>query len=339
MTNPTPPLAGQVEQSDAIPAWHTRVDWYSGENAVGLMAAAMKAEITDLRAALAARPATRPVELEMLREVVRVVRQYPDFDADDSPFGVMMDEALDGKVPALLGTINHLANGLMPLPAPVGEVVAASAEPQEGLVAPADEPTGFVPPPVAAPVTQLESTLLGWVSIKDRRPDLDVPVWLYEPGRGLWIGGRSDGGDGWLWCDCDGSQYQRDGKWCARDFNMDDDYQPTMWKPLPSAPVEQTHARTSARTSAILMPAHAADEMDKVAQDYAHSLALNLECIIADDYSGKWYTPALEVLGKYRQAMAEIHERESPTHMGEPLMTATVEQTTSTDTNNEKGQG
>lgn len=59
--------------------------------------------------------------IAMLLEVIATVRQYPDFDAEDSPFGIMLDEALAGKRPTLLGTIDALANGVMPERAPAGD--------------------------------------------------------------------------------------------------------------------------------------------------------------------------------------------------------------------------
>lgn len=59
--------------------------------------------------------------------------------------------------------------------------------------------------------------------------------------------------------------------------------------------------------------------INEVAHEHAHVLALNLECILYE-YSGQWYDRAIDAMGKYRTAMCEIHERESPTHMGEPLI-------------------
>jgi len=62
-----------------------------------------------------------------------------------------------------------------------------------------------------------------------------------------------------------------------------------------------------------------AHDMNLVAEKYAHKLALDLECVLAD-YSGTWYETAMKTLGDYRSAMNAIHERESPTFMGEPLI-------------------
>ena len=61
------------------------------------------------------------------------------------------------------------------------------------------------------------------------------------------------------------------------------------------------------------------DEMDAIASQYAHKLALDLECVLSD-YNGKWWDTAMQTIGEYRMAMNRIHERESPTHMGEPVL-------------------
>ena len=61
------------------------------------------------------------------------------------------------------------------------------------------------------------------------------------------------------------------------------------------------------------------DEMDAVASKYAHKLALDLECVLSD-YNGRWWDAAMNTIGGYRSAMNAIHERESPTHMGEPVL-------------------
>jgi hypothetical protein len=68
-------------------------------------------------------------------------------------------------------------------------------------------------------------------------------------------------------------------------------------------------------------PADITTEMAAVADRFAHRLALDLECVLAD-YSGTWYETAMKTLGAYREAMNAIHERVSPTFMGEPLLPA-----------------
>lgn len=73
-----------------------------------------------------------------------------------------------------------------------------------------------------------------WISVENRLPELDIPVWL-ACGENIFIGCRSEDGDGWLWCDCCGSQYWDGKKW--ESFNAEpDDYSPTHWMPLPEAP-------------------------------------------------------------------------------------------------------
>lgn len=62
-----------------------------------------------------------------------------------------------------------------------------------------------------------------------------------------------------------------------------------------------------------------AAQMRDVADTYAHTMAMHLECIL-HNYSGEFWEPAIRTLGQYREAMNAIHERESPTHMGEPVL-------------------
>ena len=71
--------------------------------------------------------------------------------------------------------------------------------------------------------------------------------------------------------------------------------------------------------AALAAPDDIAAEMSTVADQYAHKLALDLECVLSD-YSGTWYDAAMTTLGAYREAMNAIHERESPTFMGEPVI-------------------
>jgi hypothetical protein len=57
-------------------------------------------------------------------------------------------------------------------------------------------------------------------------------------------------------------------------------------------------------------------EMDEVAIKFAHRLALELECVLADR-NVNW-DRAMNLIGEYRSAMNAIHEQHSPTFMGEP---------------------
>lgn len=90
----------------------------------------------------------------------------------------------------------------------------------------------------AAPAAPVAAAVpAGWVSVDERLPEMDEPVWLFEPGTSPWIGGRGEGGEGWLWCSTQGTEYQRsDGTWSCASMIADDDYQPTHWQPLPAAP-------------------------------------------------------------------------------------------------------
>lgn len=74
-----------------------------------------------------------------------------------------------------------------------------------------------------------------WNRIADKLPDLDIPVWLWGPNDGIWIGARTDDGDGYLWGLSYGSQYRDNDGWKSEDLETDD-YRPTHWMPLPNIP-------------------------------------------------------------------------------------------------------
>ena len=78
--------------------------------------------------------------------------------------------------------------------------------------------------------------MANWIEIEDQLPDLEIPVWLWGPEDGIWIGARTDDGDGYLWGSSYGSQY-RDANGCWKSEDMEvDDYHPTHWMPLPNIP-------------------------------------------------------------------------------------------------------
>ena len=69
----------------------------------------------------------------------------------------------------------------------------------------------------------------------------------------------------------------------------------------------------------LLERAASPDETTIVADRYAHQLAMWLELILFE-YGGRYWEGASNALGQYREAMNAIQERESPTHMGEPVV-------------------
>lgn len=90
-----------------------------------------------------------------------------------------------------------------------------------------------------------------WVKTADKLPDFDVPVWLYEDGD-AYIGCRVDDSDGWLWAKCYLMPYidSSTGAWKLVDAEVDDDYMPTLWQPLPDVPRYQQHELDTATAEA-----------------------------------------------------------------------------------------
>lgn len=83
----------------------------------------------------------------------------------------------------------------------------------------------------------------GWLPI-ETAPD-ETPVWLVSEGGNIWIGERCWDGDGWMWGNCYLSIYQRaDHTWASSDCEVDDDYQPVKWMPLPPPPARGNDAPT-----------------------------------------------------------------------------------------------
>lgn len=75
-----------------------------------------------------------------------------------------------------------------------------------------------------------------WVRCEDRHPALGEIVWLWEEGRGPWIGSRDNpDNEGWLWGNAYGTMWHNGVKWDA-DVEHDDEYKPTHWQPLPLLP-------------------------------------------------------------------------------------------------------
>lgn len=96
------------------------------------------------------------------------------------------------------------------------------------------------------PVAVASSEGLGaWVPTAENLPAYYVPVWLYENGS-VYVGCRIFDSDGWLWAKCYLLPYvDKSGEWKVVDAEVDDDYNPTLWHPLPEVP-RYTHAELDA---------------------------------------------------------------------------------------------
>lgn len=82
----------------------------------------------------------------------------------------------------------------------------------------------------------------GWVSVDDALPELGIPVWL-KTGHSVFIGGRVDHPDGWLWGRCYYEPWiNKDGEW-EGDIECYDNHMVTAWHPLPVPPVTMTEDR------------------------------------------------------------------------------------------------
>lgn len=79
--------------------------------------------------------------------------------------------------------------------------------------------------------SQAQQTESQWISVEERLPEMETPV-IAMVGKNIYALARVDYDEGWLWaiCGCDLSD--------IRDYEADDDYQPTHWLPLniPPAP-------------------------------------------------------------------------------------------------------
>jgi hypothetical protein len=119
---------------------------------------------------------------------------------------------------------------------------------------PKDDPHEFEAHLTAAParaaLVQIAPAPTAWVSVEERLPEFDVPVWMHESGGRIRIGAWCFTGDGSLWTNCYGSEFysHKLGRWDASDMEMDDDYQPTHWMPLPEPPGNEA-AQSSAPSS------------------------------------------------------------------------------------------
>lgn len=78
-----------------------------------------------------------------------------------------------------------------------------------------------------------------WISVDERLPPIETPVWLLQEGRirPMFVGCYTDTGDGLLWADCNGSEYWNGSEWECTEAEFDD-YKIAAWMPLPNPPEE-----------------------------------------------------------------------------------------------------
>lgn len=76
-----------------------------------------------------------------------------------------------------------------------------------------------------------------WIKTEDKLPELGDIVWCHDKVKNTtWIGGRGEWEfDEWCWGNTYGSIWHNGVKW-GGDIELDDDYTPTHWMPLPELP-------------------------------------------------------------------------------------------------------
>ena len=80
-----------------------------------------------------------------------------------------------------------------------------------------------------------------WIKTEDKLPVFDDIVWCHNVAKGTtWIGGRTtelEFGE-WCWGNTYGSIWHNGERWTG-ELEIDSDYTPTHWKPLPKLPEER----------------------------------------------------------------------------------------------------
>ena len=81
---------------------------------------------------------------------------------------------------------------------------------------------------------------MNWIPIEQELPEMYQMLWLYDANKGtVWIGGRAEADDDeWLWGNSYGSIWHN-GEYWSGDMEIDHDYQPTHWLPLPELPAKE----------------------------------------------------------------------------------------------------
>ena len=113
------------------------------------------------------------------------------------------------------------------LAAALAEPAAQEVSRQSAIIDGASGHHAVEPPASAASASE------GWVAVSERLPAIGQVVWLCDADN-IYMGGRGQDGDEWLWCQCYNVPNWEAEEWVPDDLESDDDYQPTHWMPLPS---------------------------------------------------------------------------------------------------------
>ncbi len=199
---------GEPMQDDADAA----LKWISGQQAAGSVP-----------------EGPTPPEWRALLKRLHAVEQFPTGTCPASRHVAMMGEYLIRGLPypMLSEEPQHCAESMLHTVIALWEARGRQSGSSDNLV-----PCSQAEPPE------------GWLPI-ETAPD-ETPVWLVSEGGNIWIGERCWDGDGWMWGNCYLSIYQRaDHTWASSDCEVDDDYQPVKWMPLPPPPARGNDAPTS----------------------------------------------------------------------------------------------
>ena len=113
------------------------------------------------------------------------------------------------------------------LAAALAEPAAQEVSRQSAIIDGASGHHAVEPPASAASASE------GWVAVSERLPAIGQVVLLCDADN-IYMGGRGQDGDEWLWCQCYNVPNWEAEEWVPDDLESDDDYQPTHWMPLPS---------------------------------------------------------------------------------------------------------
>lgn len=116
-----------------------------------------------------------------------------------------------------------------------------------------------------------------WVPVSERMPELDTPVWLYDPEVGTFFGMRSSSTDGWDWVEGQHLDLCCQGGPGFAEISSTD-LEPTLWMPLPAAPGD-TAAPTPPEGQREISEFDLED-MARIAFEEAMSFGVNLDSFV-----------------------------------------------------------